>query len=115
MDKLRDGYVLEDLKLYVDNILAIQNPNLLTGITSRLIVDHETGERLDEFNKKVIQFTADTSSLNNFPKSEGKTIYVKNKGLYTCENNTWVFKPVDLTSTFVTPEMFGAIGDRCYR
>ncbi|NUF10361.1 hypothetical protein, partial [Acinetobacter oleivorans] len=40
LDKLRDGYVLEDLKLYVDNILAIQNPNLLTGITSRLIYDN---------------------------------------------------------------------------
>lgn len=40
--QLRDGYLLPDLKKYVDNILSIQNPNLLTGITSRLIVDHET-------------------------------------------------------------------------
>jgi len=51
LDKLRDGYVLEDLKLYVDNILAIQNPNLLTGITSRLIYDNLLHKPQEEINQ----------------------------------------------------------------
>ncbi|MFX5638046.1 hypothetical protein ABTD81_17835 [Acinetobacter baumannii] len=53
MDKLRDGYVLEDLKLYVDNILAIQNPNLLTGITSRLIYDRLLDRNQQDINQEL--------------------------------------------------------------
>ncbi|MEN8339905.1 hypothetical protein ABFO74_18310 [Acinetobacter baumannii] len=65
LDKLRDGYVLEDLKLYVDNILAIHNPNLLTGITTRLIIDHETGETVKEVTDSIKVAQANQDSLNN--------------------------------------------------
>lgn len=75
LDKLRDGYVLEDLKLYVDNILAIQNPNLLTGITSRLIYDHETGETVkqnfDRLLDKSSQLVKDSAIILN----SGRTLY----------------------------------------
>ncbi|MFX7555202.1 hypothetical protein ABTJ70_14030 [Acinetobacter baumannii] len=86
LDKLRDGYVLEDLKLYVDNILAIHNPNLLTGITSRLIVDHETGETVKEFRDKAITVIETETDLEHLYTWEGRSVYVKDTGLFVYQN-----------------------------
>lgn len=52
---LEAGKTLPELKEYVDKILGIQNPNLLTGITSRLIVDHETGETQKQINEQILE------------------------------------------------------------
>ncbi len=60
---LEAGQTLPELKSYVDNILGIQNPNLLTGITSRLIVDHETGETVKQSFENQAEF-------NDIVKSE---------------------------------------------
>lgn len=67
--QLRAGNVLKELKQYVNNILAIQNPNLLTGITSRLIVDHETGETVKDQYQQNINKWIDQGTLNDLYKS----------------------------------------------
>lgn len=53
--KLQAGNVAPQLKSYLDNILGIKNPILLTGITSRLIVDHETGETQKQINEAILE------------------------------------------------------------
>lgn len=32
----------DELKKYIDQILSIKNPNLVGGVTSRMVIDHET-------------------------------------------------------------------------
>ena len=82
---LEAGKTLPELKEYVDNILGIQNPNLLTGITSRLIVDHETGETVKESledykaHKQVAIVTVESIDdlINYKPLRNGQTINLK--------------------------------------
>lgn len=66
---LEAGKTLPELKEYVDNILGIKNPNLLTGITSRLIVDHETGETVKDQYQQNINKWIDQGTLNDLYKS----------------------------------------------
>lgn len=90
---LEAGKTLPELKEYVDNILGIKNPNLLTGITSRLIVDHETGETVkntvDDYKnhkEQAVTVVESEADLNNLDTWQGQSVYVKDTGLFINDN-----------------------------
>lgn len=89
---LEAGKTLPELKEYVDNILGIKNPNLLTGITSRLIVDHETGETVKENFDRILDEDSKLVKADAVKLSSGRTL-------------------ADKYSEAVSIKDFGAIGD----
>lgn len=82
--QIEAGKTIPELKEYIDSILGIKNPLLLTGITSRLIVDHETGETVKQSLDKSISTVESIADLVAIKKPKnGQTVYVKSyhKGL----------------------------------
>lgn len=78
LSQLQQGATLPQLKEYIDNLLGIKNPILLSGITSRLIVDHETGETVKQHVDKSITTVESIEALLELknPK-DGQSVYVK--------------------------------------
>lgn len=116
--QLQQGATLPQLKEYIDNLLGIKNPILLSGITSRLIVDHETGETVKQHVDKSITTVESIDALLELknPK-DGQSVYVKSYhaglgkggGTYTYNVNTlkWDYK---IDKNILSPESFGAKG-----
>lgn len=105
LSQLQQGATLPELKEYIDNLLGIKNPILLSGITSRLIVDHESGETVKQtfekqatFNDKAVttvQYLNELLTITN-PVPQ-QTVFVTEKEKY------FIYKPdLNLSENGVT-------------